>query len=67
MVIIMNDIEGKAIIDRYINIEKSIIKRIEKGEGLVFEDLNDFEKQKVISRHLSRIELLEDLKFDLFE
>lgn len=65
--IIMNDIEGKAIINRYIKIEKSIIKRIEKGEGLVFEDLNDFQKQKIIDRHLSRIELLENIKFDLFE
>ena len=65
--IIMNDIEGKAIINRYIKIEKSIIKRIEKGEGLVFEDLNDFQKQKIIDRHLSRIELLENIRFDLFE
>ena len=65
--IIMNDIEGKAIINRYIKIEKSIIKRIEKGEGLVFEDLSDFQKQKIIDRHLSRIELLENIRFDLFE
>ena len=65
--IIMNDIEGKAIINRYIKSEEWVIDRIKKGDGLVFKDLSDFEKQKLIDRRRSRIELLENIRFDLFE
>lgn len=65
--IIMNDIEGKAIINRYIKSEKWVIDRIKEGDGLVFKDLSDFEKQKLIDRRQSRIELLENIRFDLFE
>ena len=63
----MNDIEGKAIINRYIKSEEWVINRIKKGDGLVFKDLSDFEKQKLIDRRRSRIELLENIRFDLFE